>query len=144
MVPGQLGVGPADHLLPALEGLPLLGEPVLEGKELLLSEAKLPLTVMSFCFSNSEPSLLQTQALRAGISALLAGMEDGLSVLDLVQSPLSIGEEAIGIGPGLVEEVLSRPLSLLTGQGQVQRPNGGGDPLARFGGNLHCLMVRPS
>jgi hypothetical protein len=39
LVPGQLGVVLVDHLLPALEGLPLPVEPVLEGVELLLSEA---------------------------------------------------------------------------------------------------------
>jgi hypothetical protein len=111
--------------------------------QLLLSEAKLPLALASFCFSNSEPSLLQAQALRARISTLLAGMEEGLSVLDLVQSLLGIGEEAVGVGPGLVQEVLSGPLSRLPGQGRVGRPNGGGDPLACFGDNLHGLMVRP-
>jgi hypothetical protein len=44
VVPGQLSGVPADHLLPALEGLPLPGEPVLGGLELLLLEAKLSLT----------------------------------------------------------------------------------------------------
>jgi hypothetical protein len=39
MVPGQLGIGLVDHLLPALEGLPLPIEPVFECMELLLSEA---------------------------------------------------------------------------------------------------------
>jgi hypothetical protein len=39
LVPGQLGVGLVDHLLPALEGLPLPVEPVFEGMELLLLEA---------------------------------------------------------------------------------------------------------
>jgi hypothetical protein len=39
LVPGQVGVGLVDHLLPALEGLPLPIEPVFEGMELLLSEA---------------------------------------------------------------------------------------------------------
>jgi hypothetical protein len=57
-VPGQLGEVPGDLLLPALEGLPLSGEPVLGGMEVLLSEAKLPLAFASFCFSNGEPSLL--------------------------------------------------------------------------------------
>jgi hypothetical protein len=38
LVPGQLGVSLVDHLLPALEGLPLPVEPVFEGVELLLSE----------------------------------------------------------------------------------------------------------
>jgi hypothetical protein len=33
---GQVGVGLVDHLLPALEGLPLPVEPVLEGGKLLL------------------------------------------------------------------------------------------------------------
>jgi hypothetical protein len=36
---GQVGVGLVDHLLPALEGLPLPVEPVFEGVELLLSAA---------------------------------------------------------------------------------------------------------
>jgi hypothetical protein len=39
VVPGQLGIGLVNHLLSALEGLPLPIEPVLEGMELLLSEA---------------------------------------------------------------------------------------------------------
>jgi hypothetical protein len=71
------------------------------------------------------------------------GVEEGLSVLDFIQSLLGVGEEVIGVGLGLVQEVLSRPLSLLPGQGWVGRPDGGGDPLARFGDNLHVLMVRP-
>jgi hypothetical protein len=41
LVPGQVGVGLVDHLLPAFEGLPLPVEPVFEGMELLLSEAQL-------------------------------------------------------------------------------------------------------
>jgi hypothetical protein len=36
---GQVGVGLVDHLLPALKGLPLPVEPVLEGGDLLLPEA---------------------------------------------------------------------------------------------------------
>jgi hypothetical protein len=68
--------------------------------ELLLSEAKLPLVFASFCFSDGEPSLLQAQTLRAGIIALLASVEEGLSVLDFIQSLLGIGEKAVGIGPG--------------------------------------------
>jgi hypothetical protein len=54
--------------------------------ELLLSEAKLPLPLAfaSLCFSNGEPRLLQAQALRARISALLAGVKEGLSVFNLV------------------------------------------------------------
>jgi hypothetical protein len=52
--------------------------------ELLLSEVKSLLTLASLCFSDSEPSLLQAQALRPGISALLAGMEAGIPVFDLV------------------------------------------------------------
>jgi hypothetical protein len=111
--------------------------------ELLFSEAKLPLVFASLCFSNGEPSLLQAQALRAGISALLASVEEGLSVLDFVQSLLSVGEEAVNIGPGLVQEVLSRPLRLLPSQTWVGRPDSGGDPLACFGDNLHGLVVRP-
>jgi hypothetical protein len=57
-VPGQVGVGLVDHLLPALEGLPLPVKLVFEGMELLLSEAQLPLVFASLCFSNGEPSLL--------------------------------------------------------------------------------------
>jgi hypothetical protein len=104
--------------------------------ELLLSKAKLPLALVSLCFSDGEPSLLQAQALRPGISALLTGVEEGLSVLDFVQPLLGIGKEAIGIGPGLVQEVLSCPLGLLPSQGWVGRSNGGGDPLARLGDDL--------
>jgi hypothetical protein len=52
--------------------------------ELLLSEAQLPLAFASLCFSNGEPSLLQAQALHAGISALLAGVKEGLAVLDFL------------------------------------------------------------
>jgi hypothetical protein len=101
-VPSQVGVGLVDHLLPALEGLPIPIEPVFEGMELLLSEAQLPLAFASLCFSNGEPSLLQAQALRAGISALLAGVKEGLTVLNFLQPLLGICQEAIGIGPGLV------------------------------------------
>jgi hypothetical protein len=85
--------------------------------ELLLSKAKSPLTLASLCFSDSEPSLLQAQALHLGISTLLAGMEKGLLVFDLVQPLLGIGEKAIGIGPGFVQEVLGCPLGLLPSQG---------------------------
>jgi hypothetical protein len=59
VVPRKLSGVPTDHLLPALEGLPLPVEPVFEGVELLLLEAKLPLAFARFCFSNGEPSLLQ-------------------------------------------------------------------------------------
>jgi hypothetical protein len=69
---------------------------------------------------------LQAQALRPGISALLAGVEKGLSVLEFVQPLLGVGEKTIGICPGLVQEVLSCPLGLLPSQGWVGRPNGGG------------------
>jgi hypothetical protein len=58
LAPGQLIVGPADHYLPALEGLSLPVEPVLEGMELLLSEAKSLLMLTSLCFSDGDPSLL--------------------------------------------------------------------------------------
>jgi hypothetical protein len=126
LVPGQLGGGLADHCLPALEGLSLLVELIFEGMELLLSEAELPLMLASLCFSDGEPSLLQAQALNPGISALLAGVEEGLSVLDFVQPLLGVGKEAVGIGPGLVQEVLSCPLGLLPSQGWVGRPDGGG------------------
>jgi hypothetical protein len=112
--------------------------------ELLLSEAKSLLTLASLCFSDGEPSLLQAQALRLGISALLAGMEEGLPVFDLIHPLLGIGKKAIGVVPGLVQEVLSCPLGLLPSQGWVGSPDGGGDPLARFGDDLHGLMMRPS
>jgi hypothetical protein len=85
--------------------------------ELLLSEAKSPLAFASLCFSDSEPSLLQAQALRPGTSALLASMKEGLPVFDLVQPLLGVGEKAIGIGPGFVQEVLGCPLGLLPSQG---------------------------
>jgi hypothetical protein len=49
LVPGQLGGGLVDHCLPALEGLPLPVEPILEGMELLLSEAKSSLAFASLC-----------------------------------------------------------------------------------------------
>jgi hypothetical protein len=81
-VPGQVGVGLVDHLLPALEGLLLPAEPVFEGMELLLPEAQLPLAFVSLRFSNGEPSFLQAQALLVGISALLTGVMEGLAVLD--------------------------------------------------------------
>jgi hypothetical protein len=70
--------------------------------ELLLTEAQLPLAVASLCFSHSEPSLLQAQALHAGIDALLTGMKKGLAVLSFLQPLLGVGQEAIGVGPGLV------------------------------------------
>jgi hypothetical protein len=70
--------------------------------ELLLLEAEFPLALASLCFSDGEPSLLQAQVLRPKISALLAGMEEGLSVLDFVQPLLGVGKEAVGIGLGLV------------------------------------------
>jgi hypothetical protein len=117
LVPGQLSGGLADHCLPALEGLSLPVEPIFEGMELLLSEAEPLLALASLCFSDGEPSLLQAQALRPGISALLAGMEEGLPGLNLVQPLLGVGKKAVGIGPGLVQEVLSCPLGLLPSQG---------------------------
>jgi hypothetical protein len=58
LVPGQLGSGLAGHCLPALQGLSLPVEPVLEGMELLLSEAKSPLALTSLCLLDGEPSLL--------------------------------------------------------------------------------------
>jgi hypothetical protein len=84
LVPGQLSGGLADHCLPALEGLSLPVEPILEGMELLLSEAESPLALMSLYLSDGEPCLLQAQALCPGVSALLAGVEEGLAVLDFV------------------------------------------------------------
>jgi hypothetical protein len=68
-------VGLIDHLLPALEGLLLPVEPVLEGGELPLLEAQLLFAAANLCLPRSDPSLLQAQALRAGVSALLASME---------------------------------------------------------------------
>jgi hypothetical protein len=58
--------------------------------------------VANLCFPRGEPSLLQAQALCAGVGALLASMKQGLTVLDFLQPLPSIGQEAIGIGPGLV------------------------------------------
>jgi hypothetical protein len=81
LVLGRVGVGLVDHLLPALKGLPLPVEPVLEGGELLLLEAQLLFAAVNLCFPCSDPSLLQAQALRAGVSALLTTMEQGLAVL---------------------------------------------------------------
>jgi hypothetical protein len=111
--------------------------------ELLLSEAKSSLAFSILCFSNGTPSLLQAQALCPGISALLASMEEGLPVFDFIQPLLGIGEKAVGVCPGLVQEVLSCPLGLLPSQGWVGRPNGGGNLLAHFGGDLHGLLMRP-
>jgi hypothetical protein len=68
-------------------------------------------------FSHSEPGLLQAQALRAGIGTILAGVKKGLTVLDFLQSLLGVGQKAIDVGPGLVQEVLSRPLCLFSSQG---------------------------
>jgi hypothetical protein len=85
--------------------------------ELLLSEAKSSLAFSSLCFSDGKSSLLQAQALRPGISALLASMEEGLLVFDFIQPLLGIGEKAVGVRPGLVQEVLSCPLGLLPSQG---------------------------
>jgi hypothetical protein len=70
-------------------------------------------------------------------------VKEGLAVLDFIQPLLGIGKEAVGVGSGLVQGVLRRPLCLLSGQGWVGGPDGGGDPLAHFGDNLHGLMVRP-
>jgi hypothetical protein len=72
------------------------------------------------------------------------GVKKGLSVLNFIQPLLGVGKEAFGVGPGLIQEVLSHPLCLLSSQGWVGRPDGGGDPLARFEDNLHGLMVCPS
>jgi hypothetical protein len=123
LVPGQLGGGLSDHCLPALEGLSLPVEPIFEGMELLLLEAELPLALAILCFSDGEPSLLQAQSLRPGISALLAGVEEGLTILDFIQPLLGVGKEAVGIGPSLVQEVLICPLGLLPSQGWVGRPD---------------------
>jgi hypothetical protein len=77
-------------------------EPVFEGVELLLPEAQLPLAFASLRFSNGEPSFLLAQALRAGVSALLTGVKEGLAILDFFQALLGVGQEAVGVGPGLV------------------------------------------
>jgi hypothetical protein len=140
---GQLIIGPAGHRLPALEDLSLPVEPVLEGMELLLVEAKSPLAFAGLCFSDGEPSLLQAQALCPRVSALLTSVEEGLPVLDLIQPLLGVGEKAIGVCPGLVQEVLSCPLGLLPSQGWVGRPDSGGNLLVHLGDDLHGLFVRP-
>jgi hypothetical protein len=70
--------------------------------ELLLSEAKSPLMLTSLYFSDGKPSLLQAQVLYPRISTLLASMEEGLPVLNLVQPLLGIGEKTVGVCPGLV------------------------------------------
>jgi hypothetical protein len=80
---GQVSVGLVDHLLPSFEGLPLLVELVLKGEKLLLLEAQLLFMAANLCFPRSDPSLLQAQALRTGVSALLASVEQGLAVLGL-------------------------------------------------------------
>jgi hypothetical protein len=59
LVLGQLSGVLADHCLSALEGLSLPVEPILEGIELLLSEAESPLALASLCLLDGEPSLLQ-------------------------------------------------------------------------------------
>jgi hypothetical protein len=56
---------------------------------------------------------------------------------------LGVGEKTVGVCPGLVQEVLSRPLGLLPGQGWVGRPDGGGNLLARLGDDLHGLFMCP-
>jgi hypothetical protein len=76
---GQVGVGLVDHLLPAFEGLPLPVEPVLEGGKLPLLEVQLLFAAANLCLPRGDPSLLQAQALRAGVSALLPSMEQGLT-----------------------------------------------------------------
>jgi hypothetical protein len=111
--------------------------------ELLLSAAQLPFAVVNFCFSHGKPSLLQAQALHAGIGALLTGVKEGLAVLGLLRPLPCVGKESVGVGPGLVQEVLSCPLCLFSSQGWVRRPNGGREPLARLKDDLHGLVVRP-
>jgi hypothetical protein len=138
---GQVGVGLVYHHLLALKGLPLPLEPVLEGEELLLSEAQLPLAVASLRFSHDEPSLLQAQALCVGVGALLASMKKGLAVLSFLQPLPGIGQEAVGVGPGLVQEMLCCLFCLFPSQGWVGRPDGGRDPLAHCGGDLRGLVV---
>jgi hypothetical protein len=125
MASGQVGVGLVDQLLPALEGLPLPVEPVFEGMELLFSAAQLPFAVANFGLSHGEPNLLQAQALRARVCALLANVKEGLAILGFLQPLPCVGKEAVGVGPGLVQEVLSRPLCLSSSQGWIGRPNGG-------------------
>jgi hypothetical protein len=85
--------------------------------ELLLSEAQFPLAVVSLRFSHGEPILLQAQALCTGVSALLAGVKKGLAVLGFLQPLLGVAQEAVGVGPGLVQEVLCCPLCLFPSQG---------------------------
>jgi hypothetical protein len=85
--------------------------------ELLLSEAQFPFAVANFRFPHGEASLLQAEALRTGIGALLTSVEKGLTVLGFLQPLPRVGEEAIGVGPGLVQEVLHCPLRLFPGQG---------------------------
>jgi hypothetical protein len=65
----------------------------------------------------------------------------GFPVLGLLQPLSCIGKEAVGVGPGLVQEVLRCPPGLFTGQGWVGRPNSGGNPLVRCGGDLCGLGV---
>jgi hypothetical protein len=72
--------------------------------------------VANLRFPHSDPNLLQAQALCAGVSALLASMKQGLAVLSFLQPLPSIGQKAIGVGPGLVQEVLGRPLCLFHSQ----------------------------
>jgi hypothetical protein len=45
---------------------------------------------------------LLAQALRVGIGALLVGVKEGLAVLDFFQPLLGVGQEVVGVGPGLV------------------------------------------
>jgi hypothetical protein len=84
LVLGQVGGGLADHALPALEGLPLPVEPVLEGGKLLLLEAQSLFAVASLFLPCGKPSLSQAQALYSGVSALLTSVEQGFPLLSLL------------------------------------------------------------
>jgi hypothetical protein len=56
---GQVGGGLAGHALPALEGLPLSVETVLEGGQLLLLQAQSLFATMNFFHPCDEPDLSQ-------------------------------------------------------------------------------------
>jgi hypothetical protein len=82
---GQVGGGPVDHSLPALEGLLLPIEPILEDGKLLHPEAQFLFMAANLFIHRGKPSLLQAQVFRSGVGALLASMEQGLPVLGLLQ-----------------------------------------------------------
>jgi hypothetical protein len=78
-----------------------------------------------------------------GVGTLLAGVKKGLAVLDFLQPLLGIGQEAVDVGPGLVQDMLRHPFRLFPRQGWVRRPDGGRDPLARRRDDLRGLVVCP-